>query len=400
MNKKSLTLATVIALSIVALVALKTRGSTSSTDQDVYQRVTQSDNHNHVRVSGRLQAAKSTLITIPEDGVIVDIITPFGGVVETGDPLISLKSNDMKNKYLDTLIEYLTKQNDTREALKEYQSQKKLFQSGLTPENELIQAEKDYFLKEIETIKSQTNLEQFVESFDTSWDEIDQLRLSDVESFKLFMEKQSGILKIKSTTSGTFAAYKYKDAATQDTVSVQSGAFIAKNKIIGSVSDLSQLKAVANISEKDIHHLHIGMSVNLSLSHDRSKQFKGTIEAIDLSEQLDNHGSAPTYPVTIQPENKEFSPEYLGKKVVIELVTAKQTYLLVPISAILVNDYGHAVLVGPDRTVTEVEIGPTFGQSVAILSGLNENDEVIINPSLDDHESFIQETNPSTLISL
>ena len=388
----------------LASFAWKTNSTSHASNNDQFYTLALSNETNQVRINGRLTAAQSTLIIAPEDVEITEIIAPFGSVVQEKDPLILIKSDDLRKKYFDQLIEYLTKKNDTQEALQELQSQQKLFDGGLTPKNEFNKAQKDYYLKEIDTIKSQRNLQKYVKAYESDWDEIESLKLADIEQFKTFMDSQNSIITLKASNTGTFAAYKKKDKVTQETTIIQPGAFIEKNQIIGSISDLNQLKVVANVTEQDVHHLQVGMQIDMALSYDRSINFTGTIETIDLSSQLDSNETISTYPVTIKPNTDKLSAKYLGKKVIINLETQQQSYLLAPISAVLIEKNRHAVLVGPERKLTNIEIGPTFGKFVAVLSGLKENQTVVLNPTSSDIELFNQSLpssrSTSTLISL
>lgn len=170
-------------------------------------------------------------------------------------------------------------------------------------------------------------------------------------------------------------------------IAVQEGQTVNAVQAIPTVLTLAQLDMMtirAKVPEADITRVHKGQSVQFSTLGNDKKKYKSTVRAIQpLPERINN---AVFYNVLFDIEN---SDRYLWPDMTVEasfFVNVKKNILTLPWSAIgqqlRGGNYSVMILVNDGTFLKrEVHLGIDDKINVEIVSGLQENDRVILNNS-------------------
>lgn len=290
-----------------------------------------------------------------DKGEIAEIFVEAGDKVKKGDELLKYenkqlelekKQNDLQLRSTSLQLENIRKQH--REIDKALEKDK---------ENELLQQEHD-------DIKLQ-----------------EQMTVIELEQSQLQQEsitKQMADLTVKAKVAGTVLNVNEDagtDALTQEPL-IQIGSF-------------SNFIVEGTISEYDTLNIEAGQEVILTSDAVVDKEWKGVVDFIgdlpinELGTELGQESTSVLYPITVTVEDDiELKP---GFKMVIEIVVREEKVQALPIEAVLQEDdatYVYIVEDGKAKRV-DVKIGTANTEIIEIVEGIDQDDEVILNPSDD-----------------
>jgi RND family efflux transporter MFP subunit len=156
---------------------------------------------------------------------------------------------------------------------------------------------------------------------------------------------------------------------------LEEGEFVNPGTPIGTIVDVSHLKATVQVSEKDVYKLSKGMAVTLRSDIYPTKVFKGVIRYISPKGD-ESHN----YPVEITVSNENQAALKAGSFVRVAFsLKGSSTALQIPKVALaegLKNPYVY-VISGNKAVVKKLVLGREIGENVEVLSGLTEGEEVI-----------------------
>jgi len=149
--------------------------------------------------------------------------------------------------------------------------------------------------------------------------------------------------------------------------------------VAATIKDVSRLQVEVNIEESDIPIIEIGQPVEVSLPSLPDIKLSGRVHK--LGNEADNTSSIVTLPVTVLLDEVDYDIK-LGVSAELDIIVGEvKDKVVIPITA-LVNDRGQDAVVkvidGKTRQVP-VETGLTDGLNVAIESGLEPGDKILIN---------------------
>jgi macrolide-specific efflux system membrane fusion protein len=167
-----------------------------------------------------------------------------------------------------------------------------------------------------------------------------------------------------------------------------SGTIILKNVVVGQTVDATtilfamsdKLIVKADVDETDIGRIRLGMEARVTLDSYPTQPIPGSVFQI-LHEGV-NVSNVITYPVKIEP--KDVPPFFRSQMTAnISLIWKKKdNVLLVPAAAISAAGGGEkqVMIPGPDGKpqARAVEVGLETGDSVEIVSGLQEGEKILL----------------------
>lgn len=165
------------------------------------------------------------------------------------------------------------------------------------------------------------------------------------------------------------------------------GFIIARNKEPGQTISESDVLLVmadkliieADVDETDLRYIKLGQKVDIILDAYPDDKFDGVVEHVAYESRLINN--VTVYTVKIRPES---APENFraGMTATIEVKSQrKDSALLLPFEAVTDKNGAKTVMVGRETGKPEtrkVETGITNGKKIEILSGISENDAILI----------------------
>ena len=157
---------------------------------------------------------------------------------------------------------------------------------------------------------------------------------------------------------------------------VDPGAFVGQNAPVVEVVDVSVVRLVANIVEKDLRELKVGDAAHVEVDAFPGEEFKGRIARI--SPILDP--ATRTAPIEIEIPNptSRLRPGMYARVNI--TVDSKKEALVVPITAMVDLGGRRGVFTPlPDNTAAfrVVQVGVETGEAAEVLAGLQEGDRVI-----------------------
>ena len=156
---------------------------------------------------------------------------------------------------------------------------------------------------------------------------------------------------------------------------VDPGAFVSQNAPVADVVDITRVRLVANVVEKDLKELETGNATRVQVDAFPGETFTGRIARV--SPVLDP--ATRTAPIEIEIPNTDYRLKPgMYARVGITTQTRKEA-LVLPSTAVvdLGGRRGIFQLQGDTAVFRTVQVGTEQGAVVEILSGLTEGDEVI-----------------------
>jgi RND family efflux transporter MFP subunit len=179
-------------------------------------------------------------------------------------------------------------------------------------------------------------------------------------------EKQLSYTKITAPIAGTI---------TKKIVEV--GKYVKEGDPVASIVDVSRLKVKVNVSESNVYYLHTGDRVKITTDIYPGTAFEGKISFVSPRGD-DTHN----YPVEIEIINNAKNPLKAGTFVNVEVgIGSNSTALYIPREALQgsIKDAKVYVASNGKALLKNIVIGRGGNESLEVLSGLSENDKVIVS---------------------
>ncbi|MBI1306665.1 MAG: efflux RND transporter periplasmic adaptor subunit [Bacteroidetes bacterium] len=158
---------------------------------------------------------------------------------------------------------------------------------------------------------------------------------------------------------------------------VQQGEFVNIGTTLGTVVDVSRLKATVMVSESVVYRLKEGMTVSVTSDVYAGQKFQGKVRFISPKGDQ-NHN----YPVEITIDNNKKNSLKAGTFVRVTFdIKSNDKILMIPKSALaegLANPYVYVVENGHAK-VRKIVVGRESGESIEAISGLNAGEEIILS---------------------
>ena len=156
---------------------------------------------------------------------------------------------------------------------------------------------------------------------------------------------------------------------------------IAAGRDLFRLSDMSKLRVFVNVPQANIGDIKVGQKAVVKVP-ELNASLTGSV--IRTSNALENQSRTLLAEVNVVNEGRKMLPG-MYTQVVIETTGARQL-ILVPGDTIVTRAEGIFVAVvgaGNKIQFRKIEVGRDFGTEVEAVSGLNEGDQVVVNPSDD-----------------
>ena len=162
-----------------------------------------------------------------------------------------------------------------------------------------------------------------------------------------------------------------------DAKNLEVGEFTNIGTVIASVVDISQLKAIVYVSERDVYQLKTGQSAMISSDVFPGKNFTGKISFISPRGD-DNHN----YRVEVTVSNQAAAQLRAGTYVLVEFsLDRKGSVLQIPKGALVEGLKNPYVYISKDGKAQsrKLIIGRELGENVEVIGGLQAGEEVVLS---------------------
>lgn len=302
-----------------------------------------------ITLSGKIQADKEAPVMVKTPGKVTAIYAKVGDVVKKDQVLLSLDKSDIMASYNQAragyeLAEaaYKTNMDNYQKSVENLERAKQLYEAGAISKLELEQAE----------MAASENVRQTFES-----------QFAQAKVALDMAQKALDDMDIKSPINGIVTA-----------VDTSEGTFAVNTMPVVKVVDLSQVYVTVNVSENEINNLKAGQEVEVNVPA-ASMELKGRIDSLSLAANMQGQ-----YTLKVNLNNKDgvLKPGMFAN---VSLSTAtRDNVLTVPTDAVVYHGGRYVVYVAEGSTAVEkvVETGLDNGQETEIISGLQEDEIIII----------------------
>lgn len=172
------------------------------------------------------------------------------------------------------------------------------------------------------------------------------------------------------------SAVKTPISGTVKTKAVEVGEFLNKGQLIAEILDISKVRALFHVPEREIRHLSPGMRVAVSFDALPGASHRGVVKTVGLEADRKSR----TFPVQVELDNpqRRLLPGMLAR-VRVRLATYRRQ-VLVPRYAVLEREAGRAVFVARNGQAEErfIETGADAGEEIQVLNGLSFGDQLVV----------------------
>lgn len=233
-------------------------------------------------------------------------------------------------------------------------------------DSELLEADYKASLASYEALKKDEA--RFTRSYDAGG--VSSQQLDNIRTQLIAAESRLTVSKWKLDN----ATVKAPVAGTINNRFVETGALIAPSAPLFEIVDDSRLKLVCNVPESKVTLVKAGQKVKITEGENASRTFTGTVRSVGVKTDR-----GLNYPVEIILDKDPELHNGMYLKVIFESEAA-QPAILVPRKAVVGSVLSASVYVARDGKAEkrDVRLGEMFSDSIEILEGLEEGEDVIV----------------------
>lgn len=324
------------------------------------QTITRGELSKEVSATGKLDAVRQVDVGAQVSGQLQTLFVKEGDVVKKGDLLAIIDPKKAQND----VTEFQETNNELNANLRQakaelhlaqltYQRQLKLISSRVISQDELDRAKTEVDVKSARVATYEAQIKKNSASLDTAKTNLQYTRIT---------APMDGVVTFIKTLEG------------QTVIAAQEAPTIL------TLADLDTMLVKAEVSEADVIYLKPDLSASFTVLGAPDKAFNGKLK--DILPKPEKINDAIFYYARFEVPNDQHLLRLQMTAQVKILVENKKNILLVPLSAlgeeVGVNEYNVDVLVNGKPEKRTVKIGIRTDVSAEVLSGLNENDNVIL----------------------
>lgn len=360
-------------------------------------KVTQTQLVEKVPASGKIVASDKEVLFCEASGMVKKVHVRLGETVKAGQVLIELSVPDAPEKLSQARADLARAEADLVSARSGGKSTE-----VAAAELALVQARNDYKGDE-DALKRATVL---FEQGALSRVDFDRAK-SDLETSQASLAKaESDLLKAQAAAPARLAAY---EAAAETarlhlesmerliqgqglicprdgqilSISVSPGDMVNELSPILSISNMDKLLIEGSVPEAEAGKIKTGQKVQITGNAFSDVKYQGRITEVGLEvlepeqAQVD---SSNALPIMVEFENS--APLLPGYSVDMDITTAEENALIVPVEALVEQDEGRSVWLVKNgmAQLVPVTTGISDGLTIQIKSGLELDDQVVTNP--------------------
>ncbi len=364
-----------------------------------------------ISLTGELRPLNTVHVNSPFAGIVQEVYFQYGQMVEKGQPLLKLdtdevaiKAREAESAYIKALekareVEAWDKGNEVSEAKRnlakariELDAQRqnaeeteRLYKKGIVPGSEYESSKRQYANAKMSYESSEQSLKTVVAKGSGDNLKIAKLELANAQLKLGELRRQVGQALVRAPASGTIILPELSGAADKDKKAKQmgKGVSVTQGETLVSIGDVGSLCVKTKVDEMSVMSIKKGQKVRIT-----GDAFPGiTLDALVhhvSSQAVKGEGGKDVASFEVTTLIEKIKPEdrtklLLGMSTNLSIITyEKPDALLVPVAAVRPELDGHYVVVkqGEQRKKVKVDPGQTTLDSVEIKAGLKPGDVI------------------------
>jgi len=373
----------IIALITIAIIILKlTACHSSSTSQQKLVTVTKQPIITTAFYTGVIQPIKTTIITSPAEGIVNTTEFHYGDKVQSNQLLFTLNSEKFQTDYKAALTQFVKSKNEFINGQDQMKQAEFLHKNQLISDDEYKTKKSNFYGAELNLIQAQDNLSAFLKQLNIDPNNLFQLSIENITKMIQALHNQTGLqtLRITSSSVGIILLPQKNDGAQSENKKINQGDSIKPGQILAVIGDMSGIMININVNEFIINQLRLGQPVKVTSSAFPNMTLMGEVSGMDHQAEVNTNG-LPTFSVQIKISTltgQEQELIHAGMSAKVEITMQEPAQILAPITAVHESSTGTYVKVAIHKQLHEmpVQTGHTTENSVVILSGLHEGDQI------------------------
>lgn len=326
-------------------------------------------------LSGTVQANKTVEVKSRASGTVIEIATGSGATVKKGDLLVRLDPVDEQRAVALATV------------------------SLDSAKNRLAQAEASLKLTQLQQTEAEAKAEARRKAAQTGSVTAEEVRAAENEVKLAVVNVEMRTSEVASAkTAVTTAQLSLEDAnkrlsettilapidATVLSMSVQVGNIISSpiSNVGGGVvlcllGDLTVLHVLGSLDEADVGRVKSRQEVIIKVDAYPERTFEGKVAAIAPLGKSESN--VVTFDLDVVVTDKKAGMLKPGMSADLQVVVNRvENTLMVPVTAVKVEGRKQSVATAAGESIT-IKCGPSDGANVAVLEGIKEGDEVVLN---------------------
>lgn len=333
--------------------------------------------------SGIIAPLQSTVITSPADGVIVEMPVQYGEMVKRGQLLFTISSAKYLSDYKAALLAYVKAKSEFNNSQTQLTEANFLYKNQLISKDEFKLKQSNYYTAQLALIQAKDTIENLMQQLPDRNINLNNLNIANIEKVTeaMHLQMNSENLKITAVADGIVLASGKND---EETKKVNKGDVIKQGDVLAVIGDMQGISVKIKVNELTVNQLKVGQKVRITGIAFADFVLAGIVEKIDrqgesVSGGLPNFQAVVTVPTLSSLQQKII---HAGMSAKVEIDTQEEQLITIPIAAIIEKSGNSYVRLLDPKTkqpkLAEVKTGKTTARQVAILSGLNSGDKIVL----------------------
>lgn len=336
--------------------------------------------------SGILAPLQTQPVFSPLNAHVNHIFFQYGQFIARGQILLTIDAINLANDYRKAVSDFLEKKQAYETGLMSFEGTQALYHAGVISKEEYLTQENSQKSDTLRYYQAKYDLEKLLAQVDFSSEDIEKLRLADIEKVNQVLNRKFKTLEVRAPVSGIilFPSEKSDSSAVSR---LSPGDELKAGQLILSIGDLSGLSMKINVSEININLIKPGLPAKITGDAFPNMELPGSVVYVASQanpQSGDGSSGASLFEVVIQIPN--LSPAqrkiiHVGMNAQAELDIPGTPQIYLPIRAVFEKDGQKMVSVldkSNHRHDVPVITGQTTLTGVAIVQGLSEGDRVVV----------------------
>ncbi|MCC5791474.1 MAG: efflux RND transporter periplasmic adaptor subunit [Legionellaceae bacterium] len=339
--------------------------------------------HKTLHFSGTIQALSESSLISPIDAVIEQMPVRYGEAVAQNSRVFTLNSNELQKQYNESLTDYLKAKDNFSMNQAKFQGAEELWQAGLLSKNSYLSEKSNLDNARVTMLQSRRKFTELLDKIDNNPEALAELSLAEFDKVRQALAVQHNRIHLNAPSEGILL---YPPKSGEDkTQRLTVGSAVKAGQVLGLIGNLSGVRVEIDIPEIDIDKVHRGMKASIRGLALGEEVLQGELAAVNGQASSAGSNSLPVFNATVIV--KELSPEQkerirVGMSATVELDLQSFTQIMIPIAALHLEQGQSLVEVRKPNGHSEmrmVRTGAALQDKVAIVSGLQEGEDIIIH---------------------
>lgn len=326
-------------------------------------------------------------VNSPLEGVVIEKDFQYGQLVNKGDTLVIITSEQLEKDFLSTVSDYMKSVDGYTSANRKFIGSQELWKLQFISTNEYYQDKSARDEAYFSMRQSAYQVKRMLEKLGIDVEKVRNFDLTDKDVIDKILAKKQDTLAVKASASGIaltpIANSPSSGSDSSSTENIQKGSEVKQGQVILSIGNMTGLTVQIDVNEVDISQIKVNQKAEVTSSAFPGFVLEGYVSAIDIQAKSGN-AAIPTFSVTITvpkltPEQQKVI--FVGMSAKVSISIGEENVIVIPIEALFQMN-GRSMVKVKDKKTGDIKsvpvvTGKTTMNSIAILKGIKPGDIIV-----------------------